>query len=147
MVWITQSWQIKWMKRKRTNKLQWDKTVNGLSYTILYLYFLKIFLTYKYRYVLTFLKTFLDCTQLTLYCMHYLCVPLFLTYTTITTTIICKQKHLFIRSVLRKSSNRDCSLYTLRIFTQDWLNYYCPSSTLFWLFIVLRNSLTNVLNV
>ena len=37
---------------------------------------------------------------------------------------LCKQQHLFVRSIYRRSSNLDCSLHTQRVFTQDWLNYY-----------------------
>ena len=36
----------------------------------------------------------------------------------------CKQQHLFVTTVWRKSSNHNCSLYIQRVFTQDWLNYY-----------------------
>ena len=89
-----------------------------------------------------------------LYCTHYLCVPLFPSYTTrATTRTACSiffsayniEQHLFDRSVQRGSSNHDYSLHTQTVFTQDLLNYYCSSSALSCLFIVHRNSLTNVL--
>ena len=61
-------------------------------------------------------------------------VQTYTTYTTITTTIIvctlqlfCKQQHLFVRSVWRRSSNHDCSLHTTRLRTRltEFLLFAC----------------------
>ena len=49
-----------------------------------------------------------------------------------------EQRHLFVRSVKRRSLNHECSLHTQRIFTQDWLSYSYPSSASFWLFMGLH---------
>ena len=49
--------------------------------------------------------------------------------------------------LLQRSSNYDCSIHMQLDFTQGWLNSYCLTSALSYPFIVLQDSLTNVLDV
>ena len=70
-------------------------------------------------------------------------VPLFTIITTITTRLLFLSAYnLFVTAEI---SNHDCS-HTQRVYTQDWLNYFCLSSALSCPFIVLH-SLTNVFEV
>ena len=89
-------------------------------------------------------------------CMYgtfYLCVPLFPTYTTYTTTItttIIACSIFFTAYKLFQSNNTyslglysgdlqtTTVLFTQRVFTQDWLNYYYSQSTLSCLMNVLE---------